>query len=93
MLGRAGALLPAVLHGIEPDVEATVAQIEPHLLEGRLADLTAGSRHMIIGRVLAGQLGVEPGDELTVMVPGRSLLTPRQADPADIRRTGVFEWD
>jgi lipoprotein-releasing system permease protein len=74
MLGRAGALLPAVLHGIEPHAEAAVAQIEPHLLEGRLEDLTAGSRHMIIGRVLAWQLGVEPGDELTVMVPGRSLL-------------------
>ena len=74
MLGRAGALLPAVLHGIEPDADATVAQIEPHLLEGRIADLTAGSRRMIIGRVLAWQLGVEVGDELTVMVPGRSLL-------------------
>jgi lipoprotein-releasing system permease protein len=75
MLGRAGALLPAVLHGIDPAAEATVAQIEPHLLAGRLADLTAGSRHMIIGRVLAWQLGAEVGDELTVMVPGRALLS------------------
>jgi lipoprotein-releasing system permease protein len=74
MLGRAGALLPAVLHGIEPQAESGVAQIEPHLLEGRLADLTGGSRRMIIGRVLAWQLGAETGDELTVMVPGRSLL-------------------
>jgi lipoprotein-releasing system permease protein len=74
MLGRAGALLPALLHGVDPPVEATVAQIEPHLLEGRLADLTAGSRRMIIGRVLAWQLGAEAGDEMTVMVPGRSLL-------------------
>jgi lipoprotein-releasing system permease protein len=75
MLGRAGTLLPAVLHGIDPVAEASVAQIEPHLLEGRLADLTAGSRHMIIGRVLAWQLGAEVGDELTVMVPGRDLIT------------------
>jgi len=74
MLGRAGALLPAVLHGIDPDAEARVAQIEPHLLAGRLADLTAGSRRMIIGRVLAWQLGAEVGDELTVMVAGQSLL-------------------
>ena len=92
MLGRAGALLPAVLHGIEPDAEAAVAQIEPHLLEGRLADLTAGSRHMIIGRVLAWQLGVEPGDELTVMVPGRSLLTGRGRPILQtFVVTGVFE--
>jgi lipoprotein-releasing system permease protein len=75
MLGRTGTLLPAVLHGIDPVAEASVAQIEPHLLEGRLADLTPGSRHMIIGRVLAWQLGAEVGDELTVMVPGRDLIT------------------
>jgi lipoprotein-releasing system permease protein len=74
MIGRAGSLLPVLLHGIEPQAEATVAQIAPHLLEGRLGDLTAGSRRMIIGRVLAWQLGAESGDELTVMVPGRSLL-------------------
>ena len=74
MLGRAGALLPALLHGIEPAAEASVARIEPHLLEGRTADLVPGSRRMIIGRVLAWQLGAEVGDELTVMVPGRSLL-------------------
>ena len=30
---------------------------------------------MIIGRVLAWQLGVEVGDELTVMVPGRTCLS------------------
>ena len=74
MLGRAGALLPALLHGIEPGAEAGVARIEPHLLEGHLADLVPGSRRMIIGRVLAWQLGAEVGDELTVMVSGRSLL-------------------
>src|SRR5262245_52088778 len=74
MLGRAGGLLPAMLHGIEPTAESRVAQIEPHLLEGRLDELAAGSRRMIIGRVLAWQLGAEVGDELTVMVPGRRLL-------------------
>jgi lipoprotein-releasing system permease protein len=75
MLGRSGTLLPAVVHGIEPETETAVSQIEPHLREGRLADLTPGSRHMIIGRVLAWQLGAEVGDELTVMVPGRSMLS------------------
>jgi lipoprotein-releasing system permease protein len=74
MLGRAGALLPALLHGVDPVAEASVARVEPHLLEGRLEDLVAGSRRMIIGRVLAWQLGAEVGDELTVMVPGRALL-------------------
>jgi lipoprotein-releasing system permease protein len=92
MLGRAGALLPAVLHGVDPAAEATVAQIEPHLLEGRLTDLTAGSRRMIIGRVLAWQLGADVGDELTVMVPGPSLLTAGgRPQLQTFVVTGVFE--
>ena len=33
---------------------------------------------MIIGRVLAWQLGAEVGDEITVMVPGRDLLAARR---------------
>ena len=33
-----------------------------------------GERRIVLGRVLAWQLGAEVGDELTVMVPGRELL-------------------
>ena len=43
---------------------------------------------MIIGRVLAWQLGAEVGDELTVMVPGRPMLSPR-ADGRCCRRSLV----
>ena len=74
MLGRAGTLEPVLLHGIEPGSEAGVSSIEQHLLQGTLADLAPGSRNMIIGRVLAWQIGAEVGDELTVMVPGRDML-------------------
>ena len=92
MLGRAGALLPALLHGIEPAAEAGVARIERHLLEGRVADLKPGTRRMIIGRVLAWQLGAEVGDELTVMVPGKSLLAAGGRPLLQtFAVTGVFE--
>jgi len=74
MLGRSGNLRPVMLHGLDPEAESKVSTIEEHLLEGRLADLEAGSRRMIIGRVLSWQLGAEVGDTLTVMVPGRNLL-------------------
>lgn len=74
MLGRYGNLQPAVLHGIDPGTEGRVSTIERHLLEGRLADLAPGSRRMILGRVLAWQLGAEVGETLTVMVPGRDLI-------------------
>ncbi len=74
MVGRAGELKPVLLHGIEPAAESTVASIEEHMVTGRLADLVPGERRMVVGRVLAWQLGLAVGDQLTVMVPGRELL-------------------
>jgi len=75
MIGRSGNLLPVLLHGIDAAAEPQVSAIEQHLLEGRLADLEPGARRMIIGRALAWQLGAEVGDALTVMVPGRDMIT------------------
>jgi len=75
MLGRYGNLQPAMLHGLDPRAEGQVSTIEQHLLQGKLADLAPGSRNLIIGRVLAWQLGAEVGDTLTVMVPGRDLIS------------------
>jgi lipoprotein-releasing system permease protein len=74
LAGRAGSLLPVALHGIDPALEGDVATIGEHLLQGRLADLTPGSRNIVIGRVLAWQLGAEVGDTLTVMVPSREMI-------------------
>ena len=74
MIGRSGNLLPVMLHGIDAATEPQVSAIEQHLVEGRLTDLEAGARRMIIGRALAWQLGAEVGDELTVMVPGRDMI-------------------
>ncbi|MGI9246028.1 MAG: lipoprotein-releasing ABC transporter permease subunit, partial [Steroidobacteraceae bacterium] len=74
MIGRAGTLEPVLLHGVDVEAESRVSSIERNLLQGRLADLQPGSRRMIIGRVLAWQIGAEVGDELTVLVPGRDML-------------------
>jgi len=77
MVGRSGNLLPVLLHGIDPAAESNVSTVDENLLEGRLSDLTPGSRRMIIGRILAWRLGANVGDELTVMAPGRELLSGR----------------
>jgi ABC-type lipoprotein release transport system permease subunit len=74
MIGRLGALEPVLLHGVDAAAEPGVSTIERHLLQGRLEALRAGSRSMIVGRVLAWQIGAEVGDELTVLVPGRDML-------------------
>jgi lipoprotein-releasing system permease protein len=74
MIGRAGTLEPVLLHGIDVQAEARVSAIEQHLLQGRIAALVPGSRAILIGRVLAWQIGAEVGDELTILVPGRDML-------------------
>jgi lipoprotein-releasing system permease protein len=74
MIGRAGSLEPVLLHGVDAGAERGVSTIERHLLQGRLTDLRPGSRAMIVGRVLAWQIGAEVGDQLTVLVPGRDMI-------------------
>jgi len=75
MIGRAGHLQPVLLHGLDPQLEGAVSDVEQHMVEGRLADLEPGARRIILGRVVAWQLGAALGDEITVMVPGRELLS------------------
>ncbi|HWJ05115.1 MAG TPA: lipoprotein-releasing ABC transporter permease subunit, partial [Steroidobacteraceae bacterium] len=92
MIGRAGTLEPVLLHGIDVAAESRVSSIEDHLLQGRVADLQPGSRAMIIGRVLAWQIGAEVGDELTVLVPGRDMLAAGGRPTLQtFTVTGIFE--
>jgi lipoprotein-releasing system permease protein len=92
MLGRSGTLEPVLLHGIDPGAEAQVSAIERNLLQGSLGDLTPGSRRIVIGRVLAWQIGAEVGDELTVMVPGRDMLAAGgRPQLQTFTLSGVFE--
>jgi len=92
MLGRSGTLEPVLLHGIDPVAEANVSSIERNLLQGKLSDLKPGSRGMVIGRVLAWQIGAELGDELTVMVPGRDMLAAGGRPMLQtFTVTGIFE--
>jgi len=75
MIGRAGHLQPVLLHGLDPAIEGEVSDVEQHMLQGRLADLVPGERRIVLGRVMAWQIGADVGDEITVMVPGRELIS------------------
>jgi lipoprotein-releasing system permease protein len=92
LLGRSGSLLPVLLHGVDPSLESSVASIDRHLVQGRLEDLEPGARHIVVGRVLAWQLGAQVGDSLTVMVPGSEMLASGGRPLLQtFTVTGVFE--
>jgi len=69
MIGSGLQLNPAQLRGVLPDDESKVSEIGRYMKAGTLADLTAGSRRVVLGAGLAWQLNVRVGDEILVLVP------------------------
>ncbi len=80
LLAHEPELQPALIRGIDPVTEASVSTIARSMVAGELASLQPGTRHVVLGRVLAYQLSVSIGDSVTLMVPVASAngeLTPR----------------
>ena len=73
-------LQPVIVHGVEPEFEARLSGATINLVEGSLDDLQPGSRAIILGRLLAYDLGVRIGDRVTVLIPrpaGDGTLEPK----------------
>jgi lipoprotein-releasing system permease protein len=87
------------LRGIDPQAEAHVVDLTPHLLSGRLADLTPGSYRVILGKALAEELGVKVGDRVVLIValgdvtPLGVLPRMRAFEVAGILSVGMYEYD
>ncbi len=80
LLAHGTEMSSATLRGIDPAREGSVTTIARSLIGTQLGALVPGGNRIILGRALAFQLRVGPGDELTVMVPaagGDGELTPR----------------
>src|SRR5690349_3254112 len=58
----------ALVRGVEPAQEPKVVDIDKHMLEGKLGELTPGSWNIVLGRELAMTLGVTVGDRVTMAV-------------------------
>lgn len=82
----------ALVTGIDPSAEDQVSIISEHMVQGSLADLTPGSWGIVMGELLARNLGVGVGDRVTLLVPEASI-TPGGIFPR-LKRftvTGIFK--
>ena len=89
LLGFGRGQAPAVVYGLES--AALTERIGPHLVAGDLGALAPGGFGVVIGQLLARDLGVAPGDRLLVTLPELSI-TPAGAFPRVKRVTlvGVY---
>jgi lipoprotein-releasing system permease protein len=88
---RTPEMLPVELRGIDPGAEPAVTQLVGAITQGKLADLTAGSDNVIIGEVIAEELGLARGDAMTLLIPtiaAGGVPTPRLRQ---FKVAGVFE--
>ena len=91
MLSSGRTLAGAIVVGVDPALEGAVSGVDRHMRSGRLDDLKSGERGMILGRALALQLGVQPGDAITVMVPSKQAGGALRTGLREFRVVGLFE--
>ena len=97
MLGSGSNLSPAIVRGILPEEEMAVSRLGDFLQAGRLDDLEAGVRHIILGRILALNLGVGIGDRVNLLLPevrnGRPAASLRSFRVSGIFAAGIQQHD
>ncbi len=87
------------LHGINPDEELATSGIGNLMREGSLSDLVPRGYGLVIGSVLADELGLSVGDRV-VMLTTQGTMTPAGMMPRTRRFTvtgifhaGMYEYD
>jgi lipoprotein-releasing system permease protein len=92
MLTASDANRGALIRGIDPALEDTVADIGRHMRRGALADLKPGEFGIVLGGELARALGVNVGDSVVVITP-QGTITPAGTLPRlkSFKVVGIFE--
>ncbi len=68
LLSHGATLAGAVLRGIDAGDQAEGGALAGAMVEGRVTDLVAGSRHVALGRALAFQLQAARGDDVALLL-------------------------
>ena len=99
LVSRGDEMRGAVVRGIDPVAEAEVTDLARRLKDRELATLKSGEWNIVIGVEMARQLGVRPGDKLTLIAPGGQVtpagVVPRlkQFTLSGVFDTGHYEYD
>lgn len=87
-----GRVQPVMFHGILPAAEKQVSILPEHMHTGSLDSLQAGDFNLVMGDILARNMGLKVGDKVTLIMPEASLtvagIVPR------LKRftlTGIFK--
>ena len=94
MLTHGRAMQGAMVRGILPEEDPKVSDVGSQIFRGSLSDLQPGSFRIMLGALLAQELGVRVGEQVTLMAP-QGQVTPagviprmRQFTVAGILNTG-----
>ena len=88
MLSVGSQLYPALVRGVDPDIEAAAFPQE-NIVEGSFTELADNADGIVIGRVLANNLGVTIGDQITLLHARVENGQPRPS-LVPLRIVGVF---
>lgn len=91
MLTNGQVVSGVLIRGVLPGEEPKVSYIDKKMVAGQLSDLTPGAFGIVLGRELAGYLGVGVGDKVTLVTP-QATVTPVGVLPRLKRFTvkGIF---
>lgn len=86
---------PVAMQGYYPDRADSSMRLEEHIVAGRLTTLVEGDYGVFIGRSLAYELGIVPGDTIRLLAAAGGVFTPLGLMPAQRRFEvlGLFEME
>jgi len=97
MLGSGANLSPVVVRGVLPDEELIASNPDRFMQIGTLKNLKPDSYQIILGRILALNLGVRFGDQVNLLVPqieeGRLRPKLRRFTVSGIFEAGIQDHD
>jgi lipoprotein-releasing system permease protein len=80
MIQTGRTLTGVLVNGVIPDLEAALSAANVNYIEGGLDSLDPGTRGILLGRILAIDLGVRLGDGVVLLIPrpvGDGTMEPR----------------